>query len=74
MTTSGYMKIRVLRGFDCYEPGQIFDEWPAGMCEILIARGLIEAVGETQTVERSVEETEVERAEDSPRPRNKPRR
>ena len=73
MTASGYMKIRVVRGFDCYEPGQVFDEWPSGMCELLIARGLIEPVG-GETVERSVEEPDVERAEASPKVRQKPRR
>lgn len=74
MTTSGYMKIRVIRGFDCYEPGQVFDEWPAGMCELLIARGLIEEVDDGPVVERSVDEPDVERAEASPRHKPKPRR
>lgn len=69
------MKIRVLKGFDCYEPGQVFEEWPAGMCEILIGRGLIEEVkDETPVVERSVDEPEVETAEASPRPGKKPRK
>lgn len=71
--SEGYMKIRVVRGFDCYEPGQVFDEWPSGMCEVLIARGLIEPVDE-ETVERSVDEPVVERAEASPRVKQKPRR
>ena len=65
------MKIQVLVGFDAYEPGQVFDDWPAGMCEILIARGLIKPLA---VVERSIEEPVVERAEDSPRPKQKPRK
>lgn len=69
------MKIRVLQGYDCYEPGQVFDDWPAGMCEILIARGLIEEVkGDAPVVERSDDEPEVERAEASPRQGKKPRK
>lgn len=67
------MKIRVLRGFRDYEPGQVFDEWPDGMCEILIGRGLIEQIKEP-VVERSVEEPDVERAEASPRAGKKPRK
>jgi hypothetical protein len=67
------MTIRVLRGFDCYEPGQVFADWPAGMCEILIARGLIEEV-KPVVVERSIEEPEVEQAEASPRAGKKPRK
>lgn len=67
------MKIRVLMGFRDYEPGQVFDEWPDGMCEILIARGLIEEVKEV-VVERSVDEPDVERAEASPRAGKKPRK
>lgn len=69
------MKIRVLMGFDSYEPGQVFEEWPAGMCEILIARGLIEEVkDQAPVVERSDDEPEVERADASPRPKGKPRK
>ena len=69
------MKIRVLRGFSAYEPGQVFEDWPEGMCEIFIARGMIEEVKENRPiVERSVEEVEVERADASPRFKNKPRK
>ena len=69
------MKIRVLMGFDSYEPGQVFEEWPAGMCEILIARGLIEEVkDQAPVVERGDDEPEVERADASPRPKGKPRK
>lgn len=49
------MKIRVVRGFGVYEAGQVFEDWPAGMCDILIGRGLIEKV-----------EPVVERAEEPP--------
>jgi hypothetical protein len=66
------MKVRILRGFDCYEPGQVFDDWPAGMCELLIARGLIAEV--QPVVERSDDEPEVERAEASPRAGKKQRK
>lgn len=38
------MKIRVLIGFEGYEAGQVFDDWPSGMCEGLIAMGAIEEV------------------------------
>ena len=38
------MKIRILIGFDGYEVGQVFDNWPPGMCEILIGRRMIEEV------------------------------
>ena len=67
------MKIRVLMGFRDYEPGQVFEDWPAGMCEVLIARGLIEEVMDN-VVERSVDEPEVERAEASPKAGRKPRK
>jgi hypothetical protein len=38
------MKIRILMGFDGYEAGQVFPDWPAGMCESLIGRRMIEEV------------------------------
>lgn len=41
------MKIRVIRNYDAYEAGQVFEDWPSGMCEILIQRGLIEEFVET---------------------------
>lgn len=40
------MKVRVLIGFEGYEAGQVFDDWPSGMCEGLIAMGAIEEVKE----------------------------
>jgi hypothetical protein len=40
------MKIRVLMGFNGYEAGQVFEDWPEGMCEALIQMGTIEAVKE----------------------------
>jgi hypothetical protein len=41
------MKIRIVRSYDAYEAGQVFEDWPGGMCEILIQRGLIEEFVET---------------------------
>lgn len=38
------MKIRILIGFEGYERGQVFEDWPSGMCEGLIAMGAIEEV------------------------------
>lgn len=38
------MKIRVLIGFNGYEAGQVFEDWPEGMCEGLIHMGAIEEV------------------------------
>jgi hypothetical protein len=67
------VRIRIVRGFDAYEPGQVFEDWPGGMCEILIARGLIEEVKD-KVVERSIDEPEVETAEASPRAVKKPRK
>ena len=40
------MKIRVLQGFGVYEAGQVFENWPEGLCDILIRRGLVEQVVE----------------------------
>lgn len=45
------MKIRVLIGFNGYEAGQVFDDWPSGMCEGLIAMGAIEEVKDDQKPE-----------------------
>ena len=39
------MKIRVLKSFNGYRVGQVFD-WGDGMARIFIARGMVEAVGE----------------------------
>lgn len=57
------MKIRVLQGFAGYEPGQVFDEWPAGMCEIFIAKGIIERVEDAAADESADVENQTERAE-----------
>jgi hypothetical protein len=46
------MKIRVVRSYDAYEAGQVFEDWPSGMCEILIQRGLIEEFVETADAEQ----------------------
>lgn len=65
------MKIRILQGFRDYTPGQVFDDWPGGMCEILIARGLIEPVGEQAEVEAAEETRAVEHADASPKRKKK---
>lgn len=46
------MKIRIVRSYDAYEVGQVFEDWPSGMCEILIQRGLIEEFVETADAEQ----------------------
>lgn len=63
------MKVRIKQSFGCYEAGQVFDDWPGGMCQILIGRGLIEEVIDHKpVVERAVEEhPAVETADASPR-------
>lgn len=67
------MRVRILQGFRDYEPGQVFDDWPDGMCEILIERGLIERATEV-VVERSIAESDVERAEVAAKAVRKPRK
>lgn len=52
------VKIRVLQNYDCYEKGQVFDDWPGGMCELLIRRGLVEEI-ETAEVDATVERADV---------------
>ena len=47
------MKIRILRNYDVYESGQVFEDWPSGMCEILIQRGLIEEFVETADADQA---------------------
>ena len=53
------MKIRILQNFDCYEKGQVFEDWAGGMCDILIRRGLIEAVETAEAVPASVERADL---------------
>lgn len=57
------MKIEVLKGFGVYVPGQVFDDWPGGMCQILIGRGLIREVAAAEPLEVAEEEPVTERAE-----------
>lgn len=57
------MKIRVLRGFAGYRKGQVFDNWPDGMCELLIRRGVVERLEERQVEEAVETHDAVERAE-----------
>lgn len=77
------MRIRVLKGFRDYLPGQVFEDWPGGMCQILIGQGLIEEVRsdsapaepepKAATVEVADEEpAPLERADASPKRRKKP--
>ena len=63
------MKIRILQNFDCYEKGQVFDDWSSGMCDILIRRGLIQ---EVETAE--AEPVAVERADMTTKTAQKKRR
>lgn len=56
---AGQLKIRVLQNFDCYEKGQVFEDWAAGMCDILIRRGLIEQVETAEAVPATVERADV---------------
>jgi hypothetical protein len=74
------MKIRILQGFGDYHPGQVFDDWPGGMAQILIGRGLIEEVRSTsedssdvdpKAVETADVDPEVERADASPKRKKK---
>lgn len=44
------MKIRILKSFNGYKVGQVFD-WGDGMARVLIARGLIGPAVETAAVE-----------------------
>lgn len=61
------MKIRVIQNFGCYEKGQVFEDWPGGMCDILIGRGLIEQVKEPPAVETAAVERDTETADATPR-------
>lgn len=54
------VKIRIIKGFSGYKPGQVF-EWGDGMSRIYIARGMVEEVRESP-VERAVGHQAVERA------------
>jgi hypothetical protein len=53
------LKIRVLQNFDCYEKGQVFQDWPAGMCDLLIRRGLIEEVETAEAVTEAIERADM---------------
>lgn len=58
------MKVRVLKSFDGYRQGQVFD-WGDGMARVLISRGMVEAIKE-EAIERAVDDGEAERAVISP--------
>ena len=53
------LKIRVLQNFDCYEAGQVFEDWPAGMCDLLVRRGLIEQVETAEAVPETIERADI---------------
>lgn len=53
------MKIRILQNFDCYEKGQVFEDWAGGMCDILIRRGLIEQVETAEAATVAVERADM---------------
>ena len=53
------MKIQVLQTFDCYEKGQVFEDWSPGMCDILIRRGLIKEVETAEDVPAAIERADV---------------
>jgi hypothetical protein len=53
------LKIRILQNFDCYEKGQVFEDWAGGMCDILIRRGLIEEVETAEVVPEVLERAEM---------------
>jgi len=55
------MKIRILKSFNGYKTGQVF-EWGDGMARVFIARGLaspVEAPVEAATAEVAAERAEV---------------
>jgi hypothetical protein len=53
------LKIRILQNFDCYEKGQVFDDWSPGMCDILIRRGMIEEVETAEAATVAVERADM---------------
>ena len=53
------MKIRILQNFDCYEKGQVFEDWAGGMCDILIRRGLIQEVETAEAAPSAIERADM---------------
>ena len=53
------LKIRILQSFDCYEKGQVFDDWSPGMGDILIRRGLIQEVETAEAAPAAVERADM---------------
>lgn len=45
------MKVRVLKAYGLWVPGDIFPDMPSGQAHTLIARGLIEEMAEAKPVE-----------------------
>lgn len=46
------MKIRFIRSWMFYEPGQVLEEMPDGQADLLIRRGIIEQVKEEASTPR----------------------
>lgn len=65
------VKIRILHNFGNYEKGQVFEDWPAGMAEIFISKGLVERMTEAVEVEQADAAVVVEQAEASPKRKKK---
>ena len=65
------MKIRIIQNFAEYQKGQVFEDWPGGMCQVLIERGLIQEVKDEPVLEAADEQPVVEQAV---KPAYKPRR
>ena len=63
------MKIRVLKSFNGYRVGQVFD-WGDGMARIFIARGMVEAVG-AKPLEAAAVEERTEKAAVQPQARKR---
>jgi len=53
------LRIRILQNFDCYEKGQVFEDWSPGMCDILIRRGLIQEVETAEDVRQAIERADL---------------
>lgn len=65
------VKVRILQNFAEYQKGQTFEDWPGGMCQVLIGRGLVEEIKDEPVLEASDEQPPVEQAV---RPAYKPKR
>ena len=55
------MKVRILQAFQPFKIGQVFD-WPDGMANVFVARGLATPVEERSVESADAAEESVERA------------